>query len=108
LAESGETRFFSTDDNGTLKNYIWLKKTGNIEIGGSSDNMVRYSKLEQAFNQLKSDFNNLVIAYNTHIHPVPNAVPLAPGPVVTTPTVSSGSPSTANILPAKINEIKTS
>lgn len=109
LAEIGELRLFSTNSTGTEQFYTWLKNDGTMEIGGDGDNMVRYSELEIAFNQLKSDFNSLVTAYNTHVHPIVNAVPLAtpPGIVTSSVTVTTGVPSAANIAPAKIDEIKT-
>jgi len=87
LADVGENRLYSTDADGLEQNYIWLKNDGDIEIGGSSDNMVRFSVLEAAFNQFKQEFN-------AHVHPS-NGAP---------PTI----PSTADISGAKINEIKTS
>lgn len=98
-AGSGEVRLFSTDDKYQEKTYIWVKNDGTIEIGGNVDNAVRYSKLETAFNELKADFNDLVTKYNTHIHPTPS------GPSSTTATTATQS--TADITPAKIEEIKT-
>jgi hypothetical protein len=91
LAEVGESRIFSTDDAGVEKAYIWLKNDENIEIGGNADFMVRYSALETAFNQLKNDFN-------AHVHPG-----VVSGPSSTAVTT----PSTADISPAKIEDIKT-
>lgn len=105
LADIGEARLFSTDSSSNLKTYIWLKNTGNIEIGGDTDNMVRYSELEAAFNELKTDLNNLVTTFNSHIHTTSNAVPGSP--VIVAPTTTPGSNSTADISPAKIDEIKT-
>lgn len=52
LAEPGETRFYSTDDNGGLKNYIWLKKNGDIEIGGNASHMVRFEQLDTEMQNL--------------------------------------------------------
>ncbi len=86
LADVGETRIFSTDENGVVKTFIFLQNDGTIEIGGSVDNMVRFSDLETGFNQLKSD-------YNAHVHASVGALP--------TPI------STASISGSKINEIKT-
>ncbi len=82
LAEAGELRLFSTDENGILKAHIWLKNNGDIEILGDSDNMVRYSSLETAFNMLKADLD-------------------AARAVLSLP------PSSADISFAKIDEIKT-
>lgn len=68
LAAVGEHRTYSTDADGALQFYIWQKNDGTCEIGGDSDNMVRYSELEAAFNELKQDFNSLVSTFNSHIH----------------------------------------
>ena len=100
IAKAGETRFFATDADQVEKNYIYLKKDGIIEIGGAADNMVRYSELETAFNQLKSDFNNFVTGFNTHTHPETGAT--------TAPPTTPGQSSNADISGAKIDEIKTS
>lgn len=101
-AEAGELRLFSVDANGTEKTYLWLKKDGNIEVFGSDDHMVRYSKLEQAFNELKSDFNTFVNTYNGHTHPGVQS-----GGSSTSTTPASGTTSSADISPAKITHIKT-
>lgn len=102
LAEPGEVRHYSTDDSGVEKFYTWLKKDGTMEIGGNTDNMVRFSELQTAFNQLKSDFNDLVIKFNTHVHPGVTA-----GGASTLVTATPGTASAADISDAKIDEIKT-
>jgi len=107
-AGEGETRFYSVDSDGVEKNYIHILSDGTIEIGGNADNMVRYSKLEDAFNELKADFNDLVSKYNSHIHITTATVGATAVPGVISPTVSVDVPSIANILPAKIDEVKTS
>lgn len=101
LADVGEVRMYSTDSSGVQKFYTWLKNDGTFEIGGKTDNAVRYSKLETAFNQLKSDFNTFIAAYNLHTHAGVTA-----GSSVTAIT-APGTVSSADISPAKINEIKT-
>lgn len=101
IAAEGEHRIFSTDSDGVVQTYIWLRNGKSImEIGGDSDFMVRYSKLETAFNELKNDFNELVSTFNTHVHPSP-----AGGSTGSTPT--PGNSSSADISGAKIKEIKT-
>lgn len=103
-AAEGETRIYSVDSDNVVQNYIHVKSDGTIEIGGNTDNMVRYSELETAFDQLKSDFDDLVTVFNAHTHLY------APGPGSPTPTAApatTGTPSTADITGAKINEIKT-
>jgi hypothetical protein len=104
LAEVGGTRLYSTDSDGSAQFAIYLRADGTCEVGGDSDNMVRYSELETAFNQLQSDFDSFVNTYNTHIHDVPQA---PSGTLPSAPTTSTGSASTADISPAKIDEIKT-
>lgn len=99
LADIGEYRNFSTDENGNLAFYTWLKNDGTMEIGGNSDFMVRYSELKTGFDQLKSDLNTFITLYNAHVHVTPA------GP--SSPTVSLATPSTADISGAKIQEIKT-
>jgi len=105
IAEAGEIRIFSTDENGTVKIALHLKNDGTAEFGGNSDNMVRYSVLETEFNKLKSDFNNLVLSYNTHVHPYVGLPSTVPG--LTTPTATQGTSSTADVSGSKIDEIKT-
>jgi len=125
LAEVGALRLYATDDAGAEQNYIYLRADGTIEMGGAEDNMVRYSKVETAFNMLKddhdllsdkhnalvADFNALVTNYNLHQHtstaPGSPTTPGAP-PAAGVPSSATGSHSAADITPAKIEEIKTS
>lgn len=102
IADVGEHRLFSTDADGALQFYIHLKNDGTCDIGGNSDNMVRYSELKSAFDELKQDFNTHVQNYNLHVHP---GVTPGPSSTAVTPTVST--PSQADISNAKIEEIKT-
>jgi hypothetical protein len=102
LADIGETRLYSTDSDGNLKFYTWLKNDGTMEIGGNTKHMVRYEELETAFNQLKADFNAHITKYNAHIHLGVIAGFATSGIPTVTDTASS-----ADISPAKIDEIKT-
>lgn len=92
LADIGENRLYSTDENGVLKTFIWLKNDGQIWFGGNAKNMTRFQELESGFNQLRDDFNSFL----THVHGGSGTPP--------TPPVA---PSTADISGAKIEEIKT-
>lgn len=101
LAEVGGTRLYSTDSDGAVQFAIYLRADGTCEVGGDTDNMVRYSELETAFNELRDDFNNFVnLTYNLHQHPTA-AIGAPSNPTVT------GQQSSADISGAKINEIKT-
>ena len=105
-AAAGEYRTYATDSEGVEAFYTWMKADGTMEIGGDTDNMVRYSELETAFNELKSDFNDLVSKYNSHIHTT--TATIGTGPVgVISPTATTGTPTAADITPSKIEEIKT-
>ena len=100
-ADVGETRLFSTDADGALKFYAWLKNDGTMEIGGADYHMVRYEQLETAFNELKADFNALVTTFNSHTH-----LGVIAGFATSGTTTASGTASDADITPAKIDEIK--
>lgn len=114
MADVGETRLFSTDTNGQLQAYMWLKNEGNIlELNGNDDNAVLFNKLKIEFNELKQSHNDLVSKVNanaalqgTHTHPYLNATT----PSVTSPSGVPGqtsTPSDANIDNAKNEKIKT-
>lgn len=98
IAQPGELRLYSTDDDGKETTYQYFKKDKTIEIFGNDDNMVRYSKLEIAFNELKGQHNK------TDANLVAHAAAVAL--ILGTPTVSP-STSTADITGAKIVDIKT-
>jgi hypothetical protein len=57
IAEPGETRLFSLDENGSLKSYLYLKKDGIIEINGDSNFAVKYNELDSVLNTLATDIN---------------------------------------------------
>lgn len=104
LAANGEIRLYSLDSDGALATFIWLKADGTMEIGGDADNMVRFSELKTAFDQLLGDHNDLVNAFNTHMHATAGTGPPVP------PTPGTGIPATpsiASVDDAKIDEIKT-
>lgn len=106
IMDTGEHRIFSTDEDGNLSIDIRLRNDGTMEIGGDDDNMVRFSKLKDAYDQLKSDFDTHVAIYNTHIHPF---IGLAAGvPGFTTSPTTTDSASIGDISGAKIDNIKTS
>jgi phage gp45-like len=92
ISEKGETRIYSTNESGSVQIFLHLKNNGTAEFGGDTDNLVRFSKLEEGFNQLKSDFNNFLI----HTHPASGSPPAPPA-----------LPSTASIAGSKIDKIKT-
>lgn len=94
MAEAGEVRLFSTDNNGSEKIFIWLKNDGTAELGGSADNLARYKPIEQ----LVTNLNNFL---NQQLPLIASGIATGGG---------SYSPGTANfnISDAKINELKSS
>ena len=100
-AEAGESRMFSTDENGGVQIDLYVKKDGTIEFGGNVGNLTRYQELKTGFDELKQDFNNLVNLYNTHVH-----AGVTPGPSSSGTTPSVGTPSVADISGSKIDELK--
>jgi hypothetical protein len=107
LAEVGGYRMFSTDESGEVKSVVYLRNNGDIEINGTDDNLVRYAKLKEGFDKLKSDFNSLVTAYNSHIHITTATVGPGPTPGVIAPTTSTGTASSAEITGSKCDTLKT-
>lgn len=106
LSQVGETRLFSTDENGELQQFIWLKNNGDIHFGGDAGNLTRFQELETGFNQLKSDHNELVSEWNSFCASYVPGSPTTIGlpPTLSTSTVTS---STASIEDSKIDKFKT-
>ncbi len=104
LAAVGENRFFSTDENGELKTFIWLKNNGTIEIGGDADNAVRYSPVADSVNEIKNDIATLKQIFAAGWTPIPNDGGAALKAAAAT---WAGTALTKDIADAKINEIKT-
>lgn len=95
LSNPGEKRIFSTDADGNLAIAFHLKNDGTAELGGSVDNLIRFSSLNSSLIQQANDINvelaKIAVAINAI---VPNSY---------TPT-----PITINIDQSKIDQLKTS
>ena len=98
IAEAGELRLYSQNDEGVEQGCVYLKNDGTLELLSDADNAIRYSEMKTAFDTLRDDLNSLVNLYNLHIHPTPS------GP--SSVTVSLGTPSVADMTASKIDEIK--
>lgn len=99
-ASIGEVRLFSTDDKGEEKTFLWLKNDGTIQVGGDSDNSVRFSELKAGFDELRGELNEFITLYNKHTH-ISSSVGNS-----NAPTLLSSSKAIASIDKAKIDEIK--
>lgn len=104
LAEIGELRTYSVDEDGNLSFYTWLKNDGTMELGGDSKNLTRFQELKEGFDTLKEDLNNHIQNWNTFANAY---TPGSSSSVGTPPTATASDPSTASIDDAKIDEIKT-
>jgi hypothetical protein len=91
--KTGETRIYSTNASGVEQFDIFLKDDGTCEIGGNTDNAVRFSELKAGFDQLRDDFNSFL----THVHGSAGTPPVPP--VLN---------STASVDDSKIVEVKVS
>lgn len=94
LADVGETRLFSTDAQGVLKSYAWLKNDGTIEFNGNENNLVRYTPLNSGLEAQKELINIELAKIAAAINAI---VPLS-----YTPT-----PITIDISTSKVDELKT-
>lgn len=72
--------------------FLTLKPNGDIELNGSSDNVIRYSLMKIAF-------DSFIATFNSHTH----TVTAAPG-VTTAPLA----PATADMTSSKVDEVKVS
>lgn len=91
--QPGEKEIYSTDNPVTIKKAkIKFGTDGKLTLNGGTDFAVRFSALETAFNQLKSDYD-----LHTHLY--------SPGPSAPAPTAAPAAPSTADISGAKIDEV---
>ena len=100
-ANEGALKLYATDADGNEKGSHLLDNDGTHVINNGTDWAVRYSALETAFNQLRADHNKLAASYDLHTH-----TGVTPGPSSTSTTVASGAESTADIAPAKIEEVR--
>jgi hypothetical protein len=103
LAEVGGTRIYSTDGNGAVQFAIYLRADGTCEVGGDTDNMVRFVPVANSVNELKDSVNELKNLF-TSWTPVPNDGGAALKSVVTS---WASSPLVEDITGAKIDEVKT-
>jgi hypothetical protein len=90
----------STDGTVLLKNKIGsfeIEPLGNCVINNGLETAVAFSRMKIAFDQLKADFNSFVtVKYNTHVHPG-----VTSGGASTSPTLSTGTASTADMSGAE-------
>lgn len=91
--DKGEKEIYSLVGTTKKASIKWLAD-GVLELNGNEDFAVRFNELKTAFDQLKSDFDD-------HTHVTTATISTGPAGAISPP-----SPSTADIDPAKIEEIK--
>jgi len=62
ITESGETRLFSTDENGVLKSTVYLKNDDTLELMGNSDYAMKYNKFQEQMDIIIKDLNIVMAA----------------------------------------------
>lgn len=101
----GEKQIYSTNEAGDqVAAYIKLLNTGIIHFNGEADFIAGFNDLKGGFDELNQKHNDLVTAFNTHVHAT-----AATGPPVP-PTPGAGipaTPSTASIDSSKKENLKT-
>lgn len=70
VALGGEHRIYARDPDGTVAIAVHLKGDGTIEFGADTDNLVRYSELETAFELLKTQLTTNLAAIATAINAI--------------------------------------
>lgn len=104
---------FNFKDSGrtiTGENVEIYNDNGKVEIQGTDDNAVRYSKLEEAYNELNDKYNNIVTMFDAIINGLPitetgNGAPSAFQLALSTAWGASNYNSDGDIAPAKVEEV---
>lgn len=103
----GESAIFSTNESGTeLGGFIKLRSDGTTEQNGDTDFIAGFTGLKEGFDTLRTDLNNLITAYNAHIHTTTATVGATPTPGIISPTTSTGTPSSASIDDSRKDNLK--
>lgn len=90
-AAAGEKRFYSLDEDGNEKCFIWLKNNGDIELGGNTDNLVKFTPLNTAI-------NTQTTLINTELTKIAAAIALLGGSYTVAPISTDISQSKADKL----------
>ena len=88
IADVGELHLYSEESDGTESFRIKLRNNSTCEIGGNTNYAVKYNELKTEYQALQQSLNNLITAFNEHVHsggtisgltgissPVPSLIP---------------------------------
>lgn len=98
-AARGDYEIYSSDGNGIKKASARCNADGILVLNFGTDYAVRFSELKAAFDEFKADVNDNVDKFKIHIHNDSLGGP------TTSPTSAPQSKTTADIDPAKIDDI---
>lgn len=101
---NGEVRLYSLDSDGNVSAHQTFTNDGKIQMLGTGDFLVNFSGLQAAFNQLQADHDALAAAWDAFAAAYTPGGPSTQGLPPSASTVGSSS---ADIDPAKIEEIET-
>lgn len=82
-----------------------ITKSTETVIQEGEDYAVQFTAMKEAFDELKSELNSLVTAYNDHIHVTTATVGTGPVGVIA-PTTSTGTPPVASMDGAKVDTVR--
>jgi ribosomal protein S11 len=104
ITTAGETRIYATDSEGVTVFDVILKANGTCELGGNTDNLVRYSDLKTNYDKTKAVVDAILQAINVPVNEPGNGAPSAFQAAMLAATTGK---TTGDISGAKITEIKT-
>jgi hypothetical protein len=96
---AGDMEIYALDSSGNRQGKVRCKADGQVVVNGGSGTAVEFSRLQTAFDQLKSDVNKFINSeYSLHNHPTAPVGPVSPPSII-------GTPSTADITPAESSTV---
>ena len=101
----GEREYYSDDGEARLAT-IRLDAESQVILNDGADNAVQFSAMQTAFDNLKSELNALVTAYNAHIHITTATVGATATPGVIAPTTTQGTAPAADMSGAKVDKVR--
>jgi hypothetical protein len=111
MRNSANTTRVSVEEDGTITATnavasVVLETGGDVVINGGTGTAVEYAGLKIAFDQLKSDFDALVVLLNAHIHTDPISGVTSPPTAPPWPLPPGVLPSSADMSPSESETIK--
>lgn len=100
----GETEFYSYDENGNKLATFKLNAAGDMVLQGGSNHAVQYEELKTQVDQLVSDLNDFIAAFNAHNHATAPVGPVSLPTVVPPPVAPV--PSTVDISGTKLATVR--